>query len=286
MSNIERVGLDSNYLSNDERIARDEAELQRLKEKKDTDESGERTSDENKVEEKEIPADTPEEKTWKARYGDLRRHEQRQKKDFEARISELEKKIGEAQTPSELPKSKKDLEEYKKKYPDVANLLMEMAREEAQKLFDNAQDKFQRYDEVTEELSRAQAVKKVKKEHPDFDEIVAGDEFHAWINDQPEWFSNVMFDQHEDVKSIIKVLDVFKRENGLTKEAKKEKDKENAQGISTRSRPDPDADALKGTLKESDIERMSMREYEEHYEEIQKARRSGKIIYDVSGGVR
>lgn len=277
------AGIQRNYLSNDERIARDEEELERLK--KEQSESNQRTPDENPPEE-EIPAETPEEKTWKGRYGDLRRHEQKQKKEFEDRIAVLEKKLEEVKNPAELPKSKKDLEEYKKKYPDVANLLVEMAKEEAQKLFKTAEDRFQKYDEVTEELSRAQAVRKVKKDHPDFDEIVDDDRFHKWIEQQPEWFSEVMFDQFEDTKSIVKVIDVYKRENGLTKAASKEQEKENAQGISTRTRPSPDVDATKGFIKESDIEKMSMREYETHYDKIQEARRSGKIIYDVSGGVR
>jgi hypothetical protein len=284
MTTTERQPIQRNYLSNDERIRIEEEELARLK-KEQSEAIGEQR-DQDPTPEPEDEPDTPEEKTWKKRYGDLRRLEQSQKKEFEARIKELENKFATVQTPVELPKNKKELEEYKKNHPVVANILEEMAKEEAQKLFDSAKDKFDKYDEVTTELSRATAVKKVKKEHSDFDEIIEDDNFHSWIENQPEWFSTVIFDQYEDTKSIIKVIDVYKRENGLTASDRKEQEKENAKGISTRSRTTPDVDKMKGKLKESAIAAMSMREYESRYDEIQTALRSGNIIYDLSEGVR
>ena len=72
----------------EDRIKKDEEELKELLDDKKEEDKKE---EEKKVEEKE--PDSPEEKTFKKRYGDLRRHTQQKEKDFQSQIDELRKQL-------------------------------------------------------------------------------------------------------------------------------------------------------------------------------------------------
>jgi hypothetical protein len=47
-----------------------------------------------------------------------------------------------------------------------------------------------------------------------------------------------------------------------------------------------DASETNGQITESEVARMSSKEFEERQDEITKAMRSGKFIYDMSGNAR
>ena len=60
-----------------------------------------------------------------------------------------------------------------------------------------------------------------------------------------------------------------------------------AKAINAKSgRTTPDTNNTSGAIKESDVQKMSTKEYEKHSEEIMEAIRSGNFIYDLSGNAR
>ena len=72
--------------------------------------------------------DSAEEKTFKKRYGDLRRHTQKQQKEHEDKIIALEGQLTKAtQAQIKLPKSEKELEAWAHEYPDVAAIIETIA---------------------------------------------------------------------------------------------------------------------------------------------------------------
>jgi len=81
-------------------------------------------------------------------------------------------------------------------------------------------------------------------------------------------------------------LDLYKVDNGLTPSDKKNKRKAAASLVNKGSKTQVDAEELADTIKESDIEKMSDKEYAANIDKINVARRSGKIIYDLSGNRR
>ena len=91
--------------SQEERVKRDEEELARLvEEQKGTEE----TSEEETVSEKE-PTNA-EEKTFKKRYGDLRRHTQEKEKQFQKQLDDLKEQLNKAtKKEMKLPKSDEDI---------------------------------------------------------------------------------------------------------------------------------------------------------------------------------
>jgi uncharacterized protein YpmB len=56
--------------------------------------------------------------------------------------------------------------------------------------------------------------------------------------------------------------------------------------VSKGSRAKVDATDLASQISESEVARMSSKEFEERQDEITKAMRNGKFIYDMSGNAR
>ena len=98
--------------THEERIKKDEEELEKLK--KEAQGETEEPVTEEKAENEEKPK-TAEERTFKKRYGDLRRHSQEKEKSFQKQIDELKAQLEEATKKEiKLPKSEKDLEAWAK----------------------------------------------------------------------------------------------------------------------------------------------------------------------------
>ena len=67
-------------------------------------------------------------RTFKQRYGDLRRHQQEQKKQFDAKLAALEAKLEKAaKNELVLPKTDEELEAWTKEYPDIAAIIETIA---------------------------------------------------------------------------------------------------------------------------------------------------------------
>ena len=89
--------------------------------------------------EKEEEPTSAEEKTFKKRYGDLRRHSQEKEKEFQKQLDDLKAQLEKATKKEiKLPKSEEEIEEWAKEYPDVAQIVetiaIKKAREQSEAL--------------------------------------------------------------------------------------------------------------------------------------------------------
>ena len=83
-----------------------------------------------------------------------------------------------------------------------------------------------------------------------------------------------------------KFSDIYIRKSGITTK-KKANTNDAVKSVNTRSeRNTPQSDETKSFLKESEVNRMSSKEYEKNADNIMEAIRSGKFIYDISGNAR
>ena len=233
------------------------------------------------VEEKTLSA---EERTFKKRYGDLRRHVQEKEKEWEEKFSRLEKvATKEGITP---PKSDEDIEEWAKQYPDVAGIVEKIAAKQAQEMFEKANIRIKEIDEERMELKRDSAENVIRKAHSDFDDLRAADEFHNWAEQQPKWVKDALYENSDDPDSVIRVIDLYKMDNGLTVSDKKKNTKNAAKTVARKSKTEVDLADANNMIKESDVAKMSNEEFAEKSDEINAALRSGKFIYDISGSAR
>ena len=263
-----------------DKIEKDEQELKELMEGK-TEEAP--PAEETEAKPEEVLND--EEKSFKTRYGDLRRHSQQKEKEYAEKIKKLEEKLGQTEhlVP---PKSDEDIAAWVEKYPDVAGIVETIADKRAKQMFDKANIQIEELTKARSEATRSQAENEIREQHKDFDKLRNSEEFHNWVEEQPKWIQEALYKNTDDPASVIRVLDLYKVDNGLTPSDKKNKRKAAASLVNKGSKTQVDAEELADTIKESDIEKMSDKEYAANIDKINVARRSGKIIYDLSGNRR
>ena len=282
----------SNYMKRQQRMKDEEEEIKRLESEQrgESETEEEETTQEEDTETKE--ADTkdkeetlsPEEKSFKKRYGDLRRHMQQKEKEWDAKLANLQKASEKAGIIP--PKSDEDIEQWAKEYPDVAGIVETIAAKKAQEMFEKADTRLKELDDAQAEAYRVKAENQIRKEHPDFDELRDSDAFHNWADEQPKWVKDALYENADDAASVSRVIDLYKVDKGITNKDKKANKKAAASPITKRSKAEVDVDDANGTIRESDVAKMSDREFEERSDEINNAMRNGKFIYDVSGNAR
>jgi hypothetical protein len=241
----------------------------------------EQASQEGEAQEDDTAGLSAEEKSFKKRYGDLRRHMQEKEKEWNDRLESLEKR--KAKDTVVPPKSDEDIEAWAKQYPDVAGIVERIASQKAKEMFSKAESRLKELDEAHNEALRMKAENVIRKTHEDFDELRQSDEFHNWADEQPKWVKDALYENMDDPASVIRVIDLYKVDNGLTKAAKRDNRKAAASSVTKGTRTSIDTKGVSGQIKESDVAKMSAREFEARQDEITEAMRSGKFVYDVSG---
>ena len=266
-----------------DKIKKEEEELKQLMEQQ-----GHATEEktEEKVEEAKPEVElSDEEKSFKTRYGDVRRHLAAKEKEYNAKIKELEDKLGQTEK-LVPPKSDDDIAAWAEKYPDVAGIVETIADKKAKQMFDKANLQIEELNKAKEEATRSRAENEIREAHSDFDKLRDSDEFHNWVEEQPKWVQNALYENTDDAASVIRVIDLYKVDNGLTRSDTKNKRKAAASLVDRGSKTKVDPTEMSDKIKESDIAKMSDVEYAKHADKITEAHRSGKIIYDLSGNAR
>jgi len=264
----------------EERVKRDEEELEELMKARD--------GEAEQVEEVEAEPTGAEEKTFKKRYSDLRRHQQKQAEEFKAELEALKSQLSAAtKKEMKLPKSDEDIETWAAEYPDVAAIVETIAMKKAREQSSALEERLKAIDEMQNSATKEKAEATLMQMHPDFDEIRDSDDFHEWAEEQPKWVQDALYENDNDARSAARAIDLYKADKGISKATKSKNDKGAAEAVTTKSKKSkPQSDEASTYLRESQVERMSAQEYEKNADEIMDAIRSGKFIYDVSGSAR
>lgn len=293
---VTKVYVDTTHTNrrNQQRITQDELELQSLMGKNPNqgaeEEAVEDKEPENKpaVAEKtphEVEPADPEEKSFKKRYGDLRRHLSEKEKEWEEKIAAIQAQSQKPQTVLP-PKSDEDIAEWASKYPDIAAIVETIANKKADEKLSKYKNKFEEYEQLTYETTRTKATNAIREAHSDFDELKKSEEFHQWADEQPKWVQDALYENEDDARSVIRVLDLYKVDKGLTASGKKSKEKEAASFITAKTKTNVDFDNSGDTFRESQVNKMSADEYSKKEAKIMEAIRKGNFVYDMTGGAR
>ena len=298
LENVEKVKVAgfvdprSRKNKNAERIKKDEEELQDLLKAREEgakpseevkEVSANEEGEENPKEDKDL---SKEELSFKKRYGDLRRHMASKDKETEERIKALEDQLSKA-TRNELvlPKSEEEIAEWTKKYPDVAGIVETIADKKARQRAGELDKRVQDIEKMRVEAVKEKAEAELMKLHPDFMDIRQDDNFHDWAEDQPKWVQDALYENVDDAKSVARVIDLYKIDAGITTK-KGDNKKSAASAVNTRSKASPTADESNNYIRESQVDKMSDKEYAKNQEAIMEAMRTGKFVYDLSGAAR
>jgi hypothetical protein len=264
--------------ANKDRIEQEEAELKKLAEDKSN------PPEENSGDDSNLSA---EEKSFKKRYGDLRRHSQQQQVGLQKQIDELRSQLqSSTEKQIKLPKSEEELNEWAKAYPDVAKIVETIAIKKAKEQTQALDERFKQLDEREHQTAKDKAEAELTRLHPDFDSIRDDDEFHNWVEEQPKWVQDALYDNESDARAAARAIDLYKADKNI-KTKKATPDKGAAESVNTRgSRSAPTGESTDGVFYESQVNKMSTFEYEKNQEAIAKALQSGKFVYDISGNAR
>jgi hypothetical protein len=224
---------------------------------------------------------TAEEKSFKKRYGDLRRHTSEKEKEMQTRLEKLESQLTLAsKNELVLPKSTEEVDAWARQHPDVAAIVESIADKKATERSSDLESRIKAFEQVRADAIREKAEAELVSMHPDFESIRSGDEFHNWADEQPKWVKDALYENQDDAKSVARVIDLYKQDKNISKAPKS--DKAAASSVNARTRTSPEADESKKYLSESVVHRMSPREYAKRSDEIMAAMREGKFTYDMS----
>ena len=135
--------------------------------------------------------------------------------------------------------------------------------------------------------TREKAEAELLRYHPDFEDIRETDDFHNWVNEQPQSIQDALYENASDARTAARAIDLYKADRNMTTKKPRNTDRDAARSVNTRnSRSKPDARGNSKSILESEVQKMSAQEYEKMSDDIMEAIRTGNFVYDLSGNAR
>ena len=262
-----------------EKFNREKAETATVQ--KDTEASGEIANSDGKATPSTERPENAEERVFKKRYDDLKRHYDSTLGKHKDEVRTLRTQLEQSAKQIVPPKSKEELEAWKKEYPDVYQMVETIAINKADTRAQEIESKYQNLQAQQEQLAQEKAEVQLLKLHPDFQEIRQKDDFHEWASNQDRVIQDWLYENKANAQLAGRAIDLYKMDKGIGKYSnKQEKDikKEAAKAVSkTRKAESTEGAKPKKIWSNAEISKMSVREYEKYEEDIDKAIREGRI---------
>lgn len=244
-------------------------------------------------EEIDPPAANKDEEIWKKRHSDLRSYSQKQVNERDQRIAELERALAEKDKQHLAPQNQQELEQWIKEYPDLARVLGNMIDQRAEKQVSTVSDEVRtarmELQAERESIQRERAMGEVLKVHPDFLDLINKQDFKDWVEDQPtkrgrigQALYDALYENNTDADAAIQAINIYKQDKASSKKERNEA----ALTVRKPSSALPESTNGKRTFTESEIDAMPFYVYDKLEQEIEDARRDGRIVYDQSGAAR
>ena len=248
---------------------------------KDTEASEEIASSDGKATPSTERPENAEDRVFKKRYDDLKRHYDSTLGKHKDEVRTLRTQLEQSANKIVPPKSKEELEAWKKEYPDVYQMVETIAIDKADSRAQEIETKYQNLQAQQEQLAQEKAEVELLKLHPDFQEIRQKDDFHEWAAKQDTVIQDWLYENRANAQLAGRAIDLYKMDKGLGKYSnKQEKDikKEAAKAVSkTRKAESTEGAKPKKIWSNAEISKMTVNEYEKYEEEIDKAIREGRI---------
>lgn len=262
-----------------EKFHREKAETATVQ--KDTKASEEIASLDGKATPSTERPENAEERVFKKRYDDLKRHYDSTLGKHKDEVRTLRTQLESSTKQFVPPKSKDELESWRKEYPDVYEMVETIAMNKADSRAKEMEGKYQNLQVQQEQINKEKAEVDLLKIHPDFNEIRSKDEFHDWATKQDPVIQDWLYENTSNASLAGRAIDLYKMDKGIGKYSnKEEKDikKEAAKAVSkTKKAESIDGAKPKKVWSNAAISKMSVREYAKYEEEIDKAVREGRI---------
>jgi hypothetical protein len=258
-----------------------EKEAEAATEQKDTDAS-EETAD--PTDQKATPiAERPakaEDRVFKKRYDDLKKHYDSTINKHKDELKSLRTQLESSTTQFVPPKSKEELEAWRKEYPDVYDMVETIAMNKATTQTADLETKYKDIQLQQEQIAKEKAEVELLKVHPDFNELRSQDDFHNWAEQQDPTIQSWLYENTSNSKLAARAIDLYKMDRGISKLNKKEeKDvkKEAAKAISKTKKSTESDIPKKKIWTTTEIGNLKPHQFEKFEKEIDLARLEGRI---------
>jgi hypothetical protein len=261
-----------------EKFHREKAETATVQ--KDTETSEEIASLDGKATPSTERPENAEDRVFKKRYDDLKRHYDSTLGKHKDEVRTLRTQLEQSSKQFIPPKSKDELETWRKEYPDVYEMVETIAMNKADSRTQEMETKYQNLQVQQEEIVKEKAEVELLKLHPDFNELRARDDFHEWAAKQDPVIQDWLYENTSNASLASRALDLYKMDKGLGKYSKKEEQnvkKEAAKAISKTKKAETSDAPTKKIWSNSVIAKMNVREYAKYEKEIDKAVKEGRI---------
>ena len=238
---------------------------------------------EEEIETKEAQKDKPYKRpNYKKRYDDLKTHYDRKLNEFKSREQELIDEAIQSRPEYKAPKTPEELEQFKKKYPDVFEVVETVAHMQSEEKAKVLEERLSALQQREKDLVRKDAEKRLMDNHPDFDDIRNSETFHSWAKAQPESIQTWIYNNTGDADLASRALDLFKKDTGADSSPNRKKSnskrsrKSAADMVSTKTTAvDPRQDKV---WTEREITAMSLDQFDKYEEDINQAVSEGRVV--------
>ena len=260
------------------REKREEAETATVQ--KDTETSEEIASLDGKATPSTERPENAEERVFKKRYDDLKRHYDSTLGKHKDQVRTLKTQLEQSSKQFVPPKSKDELESWRKEYPDVYEMVETIAMDKADSRAQEMETKYQNLQVQQEQISREKAEVELLKAHPDFQDIRSKDEFHEWASKQDPVIQGWLYENTSNSSLASRAIDLYKMDKGVSKLSKKQETavkNEAAKAITKTAKATESELPKKKVWSNAAISKMNVSEYAKYEEDIDKAVREGRI---------
>ena len=247
---------------------------------KDTEASEEIASSDGKATPSTERPENAEERVFKKRYDDLKRHYDSTLGKHKDEVYTLRTQLEQSSKQFVPPKSKDELESWRKEYPDVYDMVETIAMNKADTRAKEMEDKYQNLQVQQEQINREKAEVELLQVHPDYKDIRSNDEFHEWAARQDPVIQGWLYENTANASLAGRAIDLYKMDKGVSKLSKKQETavkKEAAKAITKTAKATEVEMPKKKVWSNAEISKMNVREYAKYEEEIDKAVREGRI---------
>jgi len=261
-----------------EKFHREKAETATVQ--KDTEASEEIASSDDEATPSTERPENAEERVFKKRYDDLKRHYDSTLGKHKDEVRTLRTQLEQSSKQFVPPKSKDELETWRKEYPDVYDMVETIAMNKADTRANEMETKYQNLQVQQEQINREKAEVELLQVHPDYKDIRSKDEFHDWAAKQDPVIQSWLYENTANASLAGRAIDLYKMDKGVSKLSKKQETavkKEAAQAITKTAKATEVEMPKKKIWSNTEIAKMNVREYAKHEKEIDNAIKEGRI---------
>lgn len=218
---------------------------------------------------------------YKKRYDDLKRYYDRKLGEWNSKESDLKTQLRENRPKYTPPKSKEELDSFKKDYPDIYGVVETVSHLQSENQMQTLQEEVDSLKKQNNALAQREAQLELARIHPDYNNIKESDDFHNWADSQPMEIKSWIYENNSDGKLAARAVDLYKKDRGLGLDKKTEtKTVQKNDGADLLVKTNEQVQIPRtneSVYNRDDIAKMSDEEFMQYEKDIVKAQREGRI---------